>query len=94
MTFFDFLKENNIVLEKSDFDWGCYVFLVRNGIPASVRINGYRHLQFGQDGKDEKEATENLVEAIKGLTLDFKGWDSNENYVYDKIKVPKDLEVE
>ena len=46
MTFFDFLKENNIVLEKSDFDWGCYVFLVRNGIPASVRINGYRHLQF------------------------------------------------
>lgn len=41
-----------------------------------------------------KMAVERLIEFIKGKQLKVKGWNSNDEYIDLKIKVPNDLEVD
>lgn len=62
-------------------------------IPVYVLQNGRKSLCV-EVGRTSKEATENLIEMIKGNRLRIMGFDSNAEYIDLKIKVPNDLTIE
>lgn len=95
MIFSDFLSKYKLIwqIEKFTSPERLCITLMKDKLSIYVMQDG-RKVLCSADGETSKEAVENLIEMIKGQRLRIIGYDSKDEYIDIKIKVPNDLEAD
>lgn len=94
MKFNDFLSKYNLQWKINKFsEPNRFCIDLRQDILSVYVMQDGRKVLCVVDGETCKKAVDNLIEMIKGQRLRIIGYDSKDNYIDIKIKVPNDLEI-
>lgn len=95
MEFKDFLLKNGLTVSTEQYfnpdRFYSQIVSQDSNLKVYMNLNGF-NIEPMRGAITNKMAIERLIEFIKGKQLKVKGWNSNDEYIDIKIKVPNDLE--